>query len=208
MSNALRTIRQLLPLAEATEMREFMLKQVLHNSTFEIELLNWLNLKYGAKRSTNGEQYRAAVRNAFALSSDSDSWGRRRSYSPCIAWSAVGAAVQEVLSLVQEQLRSGTPDGVEPAVMEFLRLLDMNGEDYILLDEGDGTIEKACRDAAKLLVEWSGRTETEAVAKQRVMQQIEAYASKGFYRDYGVIDMEALQIQMMRAASSTGGGTG
>ncbi len=199
MCNTLSTIRQLLPLAEATEMREFMLRQAHHNGAFEIELFNWLNLKYGPRGGANEEQYRTAVRNAFNLHTYCDLWGRSAAYSPCIAWSAVGTAVQNVLSLVQEQLRSGTPDAVEPATMEFLRLLAVNGEDYILLDEGDGDIENACREAAKLLVEWAGCTEVEATAKQRVMQQIEAYAAKGFYRDYGVLDMTALQIQMQLA---------
>ena len=168
-------IAELLPMADAEELREFVQQHAGDDVSFAVKLSQWLMKRYGPYVNKTSV-YVQEVRRLFGLTEEKyRGYNRSRYYDGCgLDWIALEEGMVQLVAALREKLQAGMPDVVAAPVVEFYRLLKDHLEEFF--EEDEANIDQAGRACDALLLEWAEHPDVPVQEKRDLYDTLQVLA--------------------------------
>ena len=168
-------IAELLPMADAEELREFVQEHANKDVSFAVKLSQWLMKRYGV-HVNKPSVYVQEVRRLFRQTEEKyRGYNRRRYYDDIgLNWIALEEGMLQLVSTLREKLQAGMPDVVAAPVVEFYRLLQDHLDEFY--EEDEANIDQAGRACDALLLEWAEHPDVPVQEKRDLYDTLQVLA--------------------------------
>ena len=168
-------IAELLPMAEAEELREFIQECAREDTAFAVKPSQWLMRRYIMYVNTPSV-YVEEVRRLFGLTEEKHrGYGRWRYYDDCaLDWISLEQGMEQLVATLREKLEAGRPDVVVAPIVEFYRLLKDHLDEFMA--EEEACINGATHACDALLLKWAEHPDVSLQEKRDLYDTLQVLA--------------------------------